>query len=112
MPFTGAYPCSNGASFVDMDITKTKEESDTHEQCIKWRMDSSRTRAIAAALVVAALATTAPAGAHHSFAADYDAKKPVTLKGTVIRAEWTNPHVHFYLTVTDATGVATEWELE
>lgn len=68
--------------------------------------------AVAAAALVVSLAGPAPAPAHHSFAADYDVSRPVTLKGTVVRVEWTNPHVHFYLRVTDATGVAAEWELE
>lgn len=64
------------------------------------------------AVVLLALASMPAARAHHSFTADYDPKKPVTLKGTVTRAEWTNPHVHFYINVTDSTGVVTEWELE
>jgi hypothetical protein len=49
--------------------------------------------------------------AHHSFAAEYDASKPVTLKGTVTRVEWTNPHARFYVDVKDETGV-TNWNLE
>ena len=48
--------------------------------------------------------------AHHSFAAEYDAKKPVTITGKVTMAEWTNPHVRFYLDVTDQAGVVTNWE--
>jgi hypothetical protein len=53
---------------------------------------------------------TAPAIGHHSFAADYDAKKPVTFAGTVTKVEWTNPHVHFYMDVTDKAGAVTNWE--
>ena len=49
--------------------------------------------------------------AHHSFAAEYDAKKPATLAGTVTRVEWTNPHVRFYIDVADQTGAVTSWEL-
>jgi hypothetical protein len=48
--------------------------------------------------------------AHHSFAAEYDAKKPATLTGTVTRVEWTNPHVRFYIDVKDQAGVVTNWE--
>ena len=48
--------------------------------------------------------------AHHSFAAEYDAKKPATLTGTVTRVEWTNPHVRFYIDVKDQAGVVTHWE--
>src|SRR5678816_4718686 len=50
------------------------------------------------------------AAAHHSFAAEYDGKKPTMLSGTVTKVEWTNPHVHFFLDVKDATGATTPWE--
>ena len=48
--------------------------------------------------------------AHHSFAAEYDGTKPITLSGLVTKVEWTNPHVRFYVTVKDARGTATDWE--
>ena len=70
-----------------------------------------RTRALfvsAVGLVLAAL----PAMAHHSFAAEYDSKKPVTLKGTVTKVDWTNPHVYFYIDVTDDSGKITNFALE
>jgi hypothetical protein len=50
--------------------------------------------------------------AHHSFAAQYDASKPVTLKGTVSKVEWTNPHARFYVDVRDEKGTVTNWNLE
>src|SRR6187399_927174 len=50
--------------------------------------------------------------AHHSFAAQYDASKPVTLKGVVTKVEWTNPHARFYVQVRDASGALTDWNLE
>jgi Family of unknown function (DUF6152) len=71
-------------------------------------MKLTLTVAVAAGLLVAAL----PAAAHHSFAAEYDAAKPITLKGTVVRVEWTNPHARFYVDVKDADGTATTWNLE
>ena len=57
-------------------------------------------------------ASSAPLLAHHSFAAEYDDKKPVTLKGTVSKVEWTNPHARFYVDVKDEKGVVTNWEFE
>lgn len=50
--------------------------------------------------------------AHHSFQAEYDAKKPVNLTGTVTKVEWTNPHARFYIDVKDSSGKVTNWNLE
>ena len=50
--------------------------------------------------------------AHHSFAAEYDASKPVTLEGVVTKVEWANPHVYFYINVKDESGKITNWALE
>lgn len=64
------------------------------------------------AAAVALVAPLAPLAAHHSFAAEYDANKPVTLKGKVTKVEWTNPHARFYVDVTDASGKVVNWNLE
>jgi hypothetical protein len=58
------------------------------------------------------LVAIASARAHHSFAAQYDRNKPVTLTGTVTRLEWMNPHVYFYIDVKDASGHVTNWAIE
>jgi Family of unknown function (DUF6152) len=54
-----------------------------------------------------------PTQAHHSFAAEYDAKQVVKLTGPVTRVEWSNPHVYFYIDVKDAeSGRVTNWAFE
>src|SRR5579862_2196849 len=61
-------------------------------------------------LLLAAGATFAVA--HHSMAAAYDEKKPVTLKGVITKFDWTNPHVFVFLDVTAANGEVTNWAVE
>ena len=59
------------------------------------------------------LCTATAVDAHHSFAAQYDNNKPVTLTGTLTKLEWTNPHVYIYIDVTDAaTKKVTNWSFE
>ncbi len=53
-----------------------------------------------------------PVFAHHSFAAEFDVKQPVTLKGTVTKVEWTNPHVWIYMDVANESGAMEHWQCE
>jgi hypothetical protein len=66
---------------------------------------------VIAALACVLLAATAAFG-HHSFAAQYDVNKPLTLSGTVAKIEWTNPHIHFHVDVKDSAGTVTQWRFE
>lgn len=57
-------------------------------------------------------ALTVPLWAHHSFGAEYDAKKPFTLTGIVTKVEWTNPHIHFYVDIKSKDGTVANWKFE
>lgn len=68
-----------------------------------------------AAGVLATLALafpSVPVLAHHSFAVQYDANKPVETRGTVTKVEWTNPHARFYVDVKNDKGETVSWNFE
>ena len=58
------------------------------------------------------LLASAPLLAHHSFAAEYDSKKPIKITGTVTKVEWMNPHIYYYVDVKDVSGKVTSYAVE
>jgi Family of unknown function (DUF6152) len=58
------------------------------------------------------LLTGVPLAAHHSFAAEFDAKRPVKLRGTVTKMDWTNPHSWIYIDVKGEDGKVVPWMIE
>jgi hypothetical protein len=74
--------------------------------------DESMRTTLAIAVGIGCITTAIPTLAHHSFAAEFDSKKPLKLTGSVTKVEWTNPHAWFYIDVKDTTGTLTNWGLE
>jgi hypothetical protein len=64
------------------------------------------------AMTLATLLLLVPAFAHHSFEAEYDDKKPVTLTGVVVKLDWTNPHIWVHIDAKDDKGVQAKWSCE
>jgi hypothetical protein len=70
-------------------------------------------RALFTVLLASVVASvTAPAFAHHAFAGEFDASKPITLKGKVTRIEWINPHAWLHMDVVNAEGKVEAWRIE
>src|SRR4030095_5227636 len=72
----------------------------------------SKIMVVLAGLALGLSVTAASLSAHHAFAAEFDANKPVTMKGTVTKMEWLNPHVWLYMDVKQQNGTTENWAFE
>lgn len=75
-----------------------------------WGQQMRSNLTVAFALLLGLPGST-PVWAHHSFAAEYDTKQLITLKGVITKVEWTNPHISLSIDVKDAKGEVTNWAL-
>jgi hypothetical protein len=71
-----------------------------------------RARVVAVTVIAVAILASSSLRAHHSFAAEFDANQPVTLKGTVTKMDWVNPHTWIHLDVKNPDGTVTQWMIE
>jgi Family of unknown function (DUF6152) len=71
-----------------------------------------RIKQLTAILGAALVAAIVPVRAHHAFSAEFDVKKPLTLKGTLVKWEMINPHSWFHIEVKDPSGEVSEWMVE
>jgi hypothetical protein len=74
--------------------------------------EESMQRLFSLILISSLLLLAVPALAHHAFATEFDAGKPLTIKGIVTKIEWSNPHVWFYLNVKNEGGTIENWGFE
>ena len=63
-------------------------------------------------LLLALAVAAVPVVAHHAFAAEFDANKPLTLTGSVTKMEWINPHAWIHIDVTREEGAVEQWAIE
>jgi hypothetical protein len=72
----------------------------------------NKLRILLALSLAGLIALAGNAWAHHSFSAEFDAAKPITISGIVTKVDWTNPHVWLWINVKDETGAVANWGAE
>jgi hypothetical protein len=77
-----------------------------------WRILTMKAKFAVAAAGICLVCSAVPLLAHHSFAAEYDSTKKITITGAVTKVEWMNPHARFYVDVKGADGKITNWNFE
>lgn len=95
--------------WAGLDTVRAERYNLINAKEIRLRTNLKKCLAVAA---VAALASALPMVAHHAVSAEFDAGKVITLKGTVSRVDWVNPHIFIYLDVKDDSGKVTTWRLQ
>jgi hypothetical protein len=76
-----------------------------------WKVHIMKKRVLALTFGLGLLGSTS-LWAHHSLAAEYDQKKPVSLTGTLTKLDWRNPHAWIYMDVKNASGGIDKWQCE
>jgi hypothetical protein len=93
-------------------LKKKEPSSNIFTETTEGESNQMRTKLALAAGIAGLLAVAAPAWAHHAFAAEFDAKRPIHLEGVLTQVELINPHSWIHMDVTNADGTVTNWMCE
>jgi hypothetical protein len=94
----------------ETDIIRVKRYARMHR--VDWRRCFMRTKLFMLALGAGVILAGGSFSAHHSFASEFDANRPIKLRGTVTKMEWVNPHAWLHIAVKEPEGKVTAWMIE